>query len=117
MMAPAAARPPAGGSIARLQLLIASRVFVDVKTFLKVVLILIAAVIAVKLLPITLALGLALGLAAVGLAIAGVSIVAALAVMAIFLAAILSPVWVPLLLLVGLIALIKRLTRGRSALV
>lgn len=91
--------------------------FEGVKTFFKVVLILIAAVIAaviaVKLLPLTLALGFGLGLAVVALALAGVGIIAALAVVAIFLAALLSPIWVPVLLLVGLIALIKRASRGR----
>jgi hypothetical protein len=100
---------------AAVQLLSSHRVLKSVKTFFKIVLIVIAAVIAVKLLPITLALGLALGLAAVGLAIAGVSIVAALLVAAIFIAGILSPIWVPVLLLVGLIALIKRVSRGPAA--
>ena len=98
-----------------MQLFAPKRVLRNVKTFFKVVLILIAAVIAVKLLPITIALGIALGLAAVGLAIAGVSIVAVLMVAAIVLAAILSPIWVPVLLLVGLIALVKRLARRSAA--
>lgn len=88
-----------------------------VKAFLKIVLIVIVALIAVKLLPLTLALGVGLGLAVVALAIAGVSIVATLMVAAIFLLALLSPLWVPVLLLVGLIGLIKRMTRNRPAVV
>ena len=91
------------------------RGFAGVKAFLKILLIVVVALIAVKLLPLTLALGVGLGLAVVALAIAGVSIVAALMVAAIFLLALLSPLWVPVLLLVGLIALIKKLARNGNS--
>lgn len=87
------------------------RGFEGVKTFLKILLVVVAALVAIKLLPVTLALGFVLGLAVVGLAIAGLSVVAALAVGAIVVAAVLSPVWIPVLLIVGLIALVKRFSR------
>jgi hypothetical protein len=85
-----------------------------VKTFLKVVLLLIVAVIAVKLLPLTIGLGFVLGLAFVVLAAVGVSVVALIFGLALVLTAVLSPVWIPLLALIGLIALIRRAGRRRQ---
>lgn len=77
-------------------------------TFLKVFLIVIGAVIAVKLLP--LAFGLVCGVAALlaGLAILGVSLVALLACAVLVVAAVLSPIWVPVLAIVGIVALCRR---------
>ncbi len=85
------------------------------KTFLKVLLLVIVALIAIKLLPLTIGLGFVLGLLLVGLAAVGVSLVAGVSVVALALAAVLAPIWVPILLLVGLIALIRRATRRSAA--
>lgn len=84
------------------------------KTFLKVVLLLIAAVVAVKLLPLTLGLGILLGVALVALAAVGVSALALILGLGVVLVAVLSPIWIPVLAIFGLIALIKRSSR-RSA--
>ena len=85
--------------------------FLDMKTFLKVVLLVIAAVIAVKLLPLTLGLGILLGVSIVGLAAVGVSALALILGLGLVLAAVLSPIWIPVLAIVGLVALIKRSSR------
>lgn len=79
-------------------------------TFLKVLLILIAAVLLVKLLPLAFGLAVFLGVviaiaAIVGLGAAGVVICVALG-----LVILLSPVWLPVLAVVGLIALWKKLS-------
>jgi hypothetical protein len=81
-------------------------------TFLKVVLLLLAAVIAVKLLPLTLALGCIFAVALGIFALVGISMVAALICLGLLLAAVLSPIWIPLLVVIGLIALTKRCTRA-----
>lgn len=78
------------------------------KTFLKVVLLVIAAVVAVKLLPLTLGLGILLGITLVALAAVGVSILALVLGLGVVLAAVLSPIWIPVLAIVGLVALVKR---------
>ena len=80
--------------------------------FLKIILILVAVVIAVKLLPLTLALGCIFAAALAVFALVGVSLVAALLCLGLLLAALLSPIWIPLLAVVGLIALIKRSHRA-----
>jgi hypothetical protein len=85
------------------------------KTFLKVLLLVLVAVVAIKLLPMTIGLGFVLGLLLVGVLALGLSLVAGLAGLGILLGAVLSPIWVPVLLIVGLIALVKRLTRRNSA--
>jgi hypothetical protein len=85
--------------------------FQAVKTFFKVLLLVIAAVIAVKLLPLTLGLGCLLGLALVALLAVGVSVFALLAGLAVFLVAVLAPIWLPVLAIIGLVALIKRANR------
>ena len=82
------------------------------KTFLKVVLLLIVALIALKLLPLTFALGCLLAAGLLGLIALGVSTIAAVLGAGIVLAAVLAPIWVPVLLIVGIIALIKR-SNGR----
>lgn len=84
------------------------------KTFLKVVLLVIAAVIAVKLLPLTLGLGILLGLTLVVLAAVGVSFFALVLGLGVVLAAVLSPIWIPVLAIVGLVALIKRSSRSSA---
>ena len=85
------------------------------KTFLKVLLLVLLALVAIKLLPLTIGLGFAAGFFLVGLIAVGVSLVAAISALALVAAAVLSPVWIPVLLLVGLIALIKRSSRRRVA--
>lgn len=82
-----------------------------VKTFLKVLLLVILALVAIKLLPLTIGLGFATGVLLVGLVMAGLSLLAGIAVIALVLGAVLAPVWIPVLLLVGFIALIRRMTR------
>jgi hypothetical protein len=81
------------------------------KTFWKVLLLTVLAVIAIKLLPVTVALGFVLGFLLVALAALGVSILAGLGVIAVIVAAVLAPIWIPVLAVVGLIALIKRWRR------
>ena len=84
------------------------------KSFLKIVALVVIALICVKLLPLTFALGCALALAVLGLVGLGVSAVAAFSLAVLVLAAVLAPIWIPLLLLVGLIALVRRCFRGKS---
>ena len=83
----------------------------SMKTFLKVVLVVLLAVVALKLLPFAFALGCALAATVAGLVIVGVSTVFGLLVAAVVLAAVLSPIWIPAMLVVGLIALIRRSNR------
>jgi len=89
------------------------------KTFLIVLLVLVGAVVAVKLLPLALApvifvLGLLLligGLLVGGAAAtvaAGLALLVSLLVGGLLLLVVLSPLWIPVLAIVGLIALIKR---------
>lgn len=85
------------------------------KTFLKVLLLVVVALVAIKLLPLTIGLGFATGLLLVGLVMAGLSLLAGLAVVALVLGALLAPVWIPALLLVGFIALMRRLVRRKPA--
>jgi ABC-type transport system involved in cytochrome c biogenesis permease component len=79
------------------------------KTFLKVLLILIAVVVAIKLLPVALAFACGIAACAVIVALVGVSLAAGLLCAGLLLALLLSPIWLPVLALVGGIALIKKL--------
>lgn len=81
------------------------------KTFLKILLLVSVALVAIKLLPLTIGVGFAVGLLLVGLVMAGLSLLAGIAVIGLALGAVLAPVWIPALLLVGLIVLIRRMTR------
>lgn len=85
------------------------------KTFLKVLLLIALAIVAVKLLPVTLAVGFALGLTVVIVGVLGVSALAVILCFAIGLAALLSPLWIPVLALVGMIALVKKLGRSKAS--
>jgi hypothetical protein len=78
------------------------------KTFLKVLLLLVAALVCIKLLPF--ALGLACASLAVlgGLALLGASLAALFVTVALLAALVLSPIWVPVLLICGLVALCRR---------
>lgn len=78
------------------------------KGFLKVVLLVLLAVIAVKLLPLTFALGCVLALAVLALTAVGVSFIAALVGGVIALVVALSPILIPVLAIVGLVALLKK---------
>lgn len=84
------------------------------QTIIKIVLLLLAAIIAIKLLPLTLAIGciLAAGLAVV--TVLGVSAAVVLLGVAIVLAALLSPLWLPVLLMMGVVVLVRRLVRARG---
>ena len=83
------------------------------KTFLKVVLLIIVVLIAMKLLPLIFGLGWLFAGALVGALAFTASAIAAVAGSFLVIALILTPVWLPLLALIGLIALIKR-SQGRN---
>jgi hypothetical protein len=80
----------------------------NVKAFLKVILLVVLAIIAVKLLPLTFALGCVLALAVLALVAVGVSVMAALLAAIVVLAIASSPIWIPVLAIVGLVTLLKR---------
>ena len=84
------------------------------KGFLKVVLLVIVALVAVKLLPLIFGLGCLLAGAVLGFIALVASAVAALIGSAIVVAAVLSPIWIPALAIIGIIALVKR-SSHRSA--
>ena len=79
------------------------------KTFCKVLIIVAILLIAVKLSPIVFVLALAGLLVAALLGALGLSLLAGFAILVIALAAALSPIWIPVLVIVGLIALFKKL--------
>jgi hypothetical protein len=86
----------------------ALRGFPGVNTFLKVLLVILVTLLVLKLLPVVLGLGVGLvvmlSLAAVfGVGVAGILICVVLA-----LALFLSPVWLPVLVIVGVVALCKK---------
>ncbi len=83
------------------------------KTTLKVVLLVVLAVVALKLLPLTVGLGFAAGLFLVGLLVAGLSLVAAVAVLGLILAAVLAPIWIPVLVVAGIVSLFRRASNRR----
>lgn len=80
-------------------------------TFLKILLLVGLALLAVKLLPLTLAVGCGLAAALVVIALLGVSLISIVGCIGIGLAVLLSPVWLPILALLGIIALVKRTNR------
>jgi hypothetical protein len=79
------------------------------KTFLKILLSPLAIIVAVKLLPVALVLIGVLAAVAVLVAVVGVSLTAGLLGAGLLLALLLSPVWLPIMALVGVIALFKKL--------
>jgi hypothetical protein len=83
-----------------------------VKAFLKILLLVVVALLALKLLPLTLGLGCILAAGLLGLLALGVSVLAAVVGGIVILAAVLSPIWLPVLIIIGLVALLKR--RNRS---
>ena len=62
----------------------------------------------VKLLPVALVLGLMLGGVAVIVAVVGVSLATGLVGVGLLLAVLLSPIWLPVLALFGIVALVKK---------
>lgn len=84
------------------------RGFRDMKTFLKVFLIALGVIVAVKLLPVALVLGSILAAVAAVVAALGLSLAAGLLGAGLLLALVLSPIWLPVLALVGFIALMKK---------
>ncbi len=79
-------------------------------TFLKVLLVAVVLIVAIKLSPV-LFVGAALGLlAAVVLGAVGLSLVAAFLAVIVALAVALSPIWIPVLVVLGLISLFKKST-------
>jgi hypothetical protein len=82
--------------------------FKGMKTFLKILLIVMAAIVAVKLLPFALALGCVVAAGMGVVAVIGFSLAAGLLGAALLLALVLSPIWLPVMALVGIIALVKK---------
>ena len=78
------------------------------KTVLKVILIVALLLIAIKLSPIIFVAALAGLLVATILGALGLSLLAAFAAIVIALAVALSPIWIPVLVIVGMVSLIKR---------
>lgn len=83
-----------------MQLSARCRVFPGVKTFLKIFLLVLLALVALKLLPLTLALGCIMAIVLAGLVMLGLGV-----------AVVLSPLWVPALVIAGLVSLIVRTGR------
>jgi hypothetical protein len=79
-----------------------------VKNFCRIGLLVIAAIVAIKLAPTIFAFGWLLAGAAVGLFVVAGSAIAALMGSVFVLSVVLSPIWIPLLALIGIIALVKR---------
>ncbi len=103
-----------GGVGARSLQLFAGRrgCFSTMKTFLKILLAAALLLIAIKLSPI-LFIGALIGLVVAGvLGVVGLSLVVALLAVVIAFAVALSPIWVPVLVIVGLVALFKRNERN-----
>lgn len=82
--------------------------------YLKILLLVLAAIVALKLLPVTLALGCLLGLLLAGLVLCGLSVAVITALATVALAAVLAPVWIPVLVILALVALIKKVNRPPS---
>ncbi len=80
-------------------------------SFLKIFLLVVLALVAIKLLPLTLAVGCLLGLSLAGLMLVGVSALAGVLAVAVGLVAALAPLWIPVLAIVGLFAVIRRCSR------
>ncbi|MSU70580.1 MAG: hypothetical protein EXS39_07385 [Opitutaceae bacterium] len=77
-------------------------------TFLKILLFAVLAVVAIKLFPLTLALGIILALMVAVAIFVGFSVITATFCVALAMVAVLAPIWLPALAVVGLIALIKK---------
>ncbi len=78
------------------------------KTFLKILLAAVLLVIAIKFSPVLFFLALAGLLAAVVLGAVGISLLAVLAAVVLAFAVALSPIWIPVLIVIGLVSLFRR---------
>lgn len=78
------------------------------KTFLKILLAAVILVIAIKLSPVLFFLALAGLLAAAVLGVVGLSLLTALLAVVLAFALALSPIWIPVLLVIGLVSLFRR---------
>lgn len=81
------------------------------KSVLKVLLLVVAALIAIKLLPLTVLVGCVVALVLAGFAFVGVSVFALIVGLGIVIAAVLAPIWLPVLAIIGVVALVKRSNR------
>lgn len=79
------------------------------KTFLKILLIVVLALLALKVLPLVVVGAIAGLLIAAVLGLVGISLLAALLAVALGFAFALSPIWIPVLLVMGAISLFKKL--------
>lgn len=86
------------------------------RAFLKILFLVLVALIAVKLLPLTIGLGFVVGFGLAFLVAIASSLLAGAGVLALFLGIILSPLWIPVALVVGMIALVRR-TSGKRGVV
>jgi hypothetical protein len=78
------------------------------KTFLKILLFVVLAIVAIKLFPLTLALGIIMA-GAVGAALfVGFSVIAVILGLLLAMVAALAPIWLPALAIVGVIALFRK---------
>lgn len=84
------------------------------KTMLKIVLLLVAVVIAVKLLPVTVALFCVLAAALISVTVLGVSAAAVLLGATIGITVLLAPLWLPALVVTGGILLVRRVVRAQA---
>lgn len=78
------------------------------KTFLKVLLLAALLIVAIKLSPVIFFMAFAGLIAAFGLGVLGLSLVAVLVAVALALTVALSPIWIPVLIVLGLISLFKK---------
>jgi len=85
------------------------------KTFLKVMLIIVLLFVAIKLSPVVFVAALVGLLAAALLGAVGLSLLAGLFAVVLALAAVLSPIWIPVLLVMGAISLFKKLNERSTS--
>jgi hypothetical protein len=79
------------------------------KTFLKILLVAVLAIVALKLSPVLFVGALAGGIVALVLGALGASLVVVLLAVVVGIALALSPIWIPVLIVMGLISLFKRM--------
>lgn len=82
------------------------------KTLLKFALVLVLAVVAVKFLPALALAGVVAGLVLGAAVLGGLSLAALLVLVATVVGLLLTPLWLPVLAIVGLVALVRRFTRS-----
>jgi hypothetical protein len=85
------------------------------KPFLKFALVLVLAVVAVKFLPALALAGVIAGLTLGALVLGGISLAAILVMVAVVVGVLLTPLWLPVLALVGVVALVRWVTRSSAA--